>query len=60
TPLPGTLEPRKGAVQTTPDVVPATGLGPGPRELITIAGLWLLAALAPWIGWRLLSRIRRR
>ena len=60
TPLPGTLEPRKGTVQTTPDVVPATGLGPGPRELITMAGLWVLAALAPWIGWRLLRRIRRR
>jgi uncharacterized repeat protein (TIGR01451 family) len=43
-----------------PDLIPATGVGPGPRELPWTAALWLISAASPlamWWGWR---KIRRK
>jgi hypothetical protein len=61
-PLPGTptYTPPPTRIPSQPTTIPATGLGPGLRELAATAGLWALAALLPWLGWRLLRRIRRR
>lgn len=48
-------------VQLIPKDIPATGIGPGPRELPLTVALWLLASsssLAFWLGWRKLRRQR--
>jgi hypothetical protein len=61
---PGPINPTPGPGPTSelqtpvPAIVPGTGIGPGPNEFLITLILALLAALTPFVGWRVLRRRR--
>jgi uncharacterized repeat protein (TIGR01451 family) len=50
----------EASVEVIPSTIPATGIGPGWRELAATSVLALLALLSPVAAWRLARRSRRK